>query len=57
MTSPMQVLEDTPKVYLVYMYDDVVSVHKTEEGAKRYISKQNDYRQKYLSIDYEVLHD
>lgn len=57
MTSPMQVLEDTPKVYLVYMYDDVVSVHKTEEGAKRYISKQNDYRQKYLSIDWEVLRD
>lgn len=64
MTSPMQVLEDTPKVWVVwYMppYEDgeanVASIHRTEEGAKKYISKQRDYIQEYLSIDWEVLND
>jgi len=59
MSTPMNVLEETPKVWLVYIYDSLFSVHKTEASAQECINTtvQDSTVKKYCSIDWEVLHD
>ena len=61
MSSPMEVLESTPFVYVVMykQWDDteLSAVFRSEEGAQSYIDGHGALVKNHLYIDKEVLRD
>lgn len=61
MSSPMNVLEETPKVWLVvrrwYGDKEVQAIFKTEERAQQFLGTQPANERDNLYIDWEVLRD